>query len=74
MALTCKLELARFSTSLRFQDRAGSCKGTELNGGTQHILIDGGNNLGGEKHKLGWGDTAHTFMTGGTIEGDTSHE
>ena len=37
MALTFKLELARFLTLLRFQDRAVCGKGTELQGGTSHI-------------------------------------
>ena len=33
MASSCKLELARFSTLLRIQDRAKCGKGTELHGG-----------------------------------------
>ena len=39
VASSCKLKLARFSTLLRFQDRAQCGKGTELHGeDTAHTL------------------------------------
>ena len=40
MASSCKLELAKFSTLLRIQDRVKCGKGTELHGGgTPHRKI-----------------------------------
>ena len=70
MASSCKLELARFSTLLRIQERAKCGKGTELHGGgdTAHtFLMSGTNGVGTphnieRKHILGGGDTAHTLL------------
>ena len=69
MASSFKLELARFSTLLRIQDRAKCGKGTELQGGdTAHtFLMSGTNGVGTphnfeRKHILGGGDTAHTLL------------
>ena len=60
------LEHARFFTSHRKQKRAECGKCMELHGGTLHR----------KKHILG-GDTAHTFLIGGTKtytgRGDTTH-
>ena len=64
MASSCKLELARFSTLLRIQDRAECGKGTELHGGGGHHT---------EKFVLEWGDTAHTFLMSGTNGVGTPH-
>ena len=72
MASSCKLELARFSTLLRIQDRA-KC-GTELHilegGDTAHtFLMSGTNGVGTphnieRKHILG-GGTPHILCWGG---------
>ena len=69
MASSYKLELSKFSTLLRIQDRAKCGKGTELQGGdTAHtFLMSGTNGVGTphnieRKHILGGGDTAHTLL------------
>ena len=66
MASFCKLELDRFSTLLRIQDRAKCGKGTELHWGgrTPHRNICTGR--GGQ-------DTAHTFLMSGTNRVGTPH-
>ena len=63
MAASCKLELARFSTLLRIQDRAKCGKGTELHGGGHRT----------EKFVLEGGDTAHNFLMSGTKGVGTPH-
>ena len=62
---------------LRIQDRSDGGKGTELHHtaqkkrllgvGTPRILSGWGNNWGGKRHILDWGDTAHTLFMGGMI-------
>ena len=54
------MELARFSTSLRIQDRAECDKGTEL-----HWARGGGHHT--EKTYTGARDTTHTLLIGGII-------
>ena len=59
------MELARFLTLLRFNDRAECGKGTELHeGGTPHkkMYI--------QREGI---DTTHTFMMGGTIGVEKKH-
>ena len=81
------MELARFLTLLRFNDRAECGKGTELHeGGTPHkknvysegghrhhtYFHDGGNNWGGEKTYAGRGDTCRVVKEK-LVFRDTSH-
>ena len=63
MASSSKLELARFPTLLRIQDRAKCGKGTELHRGghcTEKFVREGG-------------DTTHTFLMSGTNGVGTPH-
>ena len=60
------MELARFSTSLRIQDRAECDKGTEL-----HWARGGGHHT--EKTYTGARDTTHTLLIGGIIGVGTPH-
>ena len=69
MASSCKLELSKFSTLLRIQDRAKYGKGRELQGGdTAHTFLMSGTNGVGTPHNfernhiLGGGGTAHTLF------------
>ena len=76
-----KLELTRFSTLPRIQDKAKCGKGTELMGGgevRQHywggrrtFFLDGGNNWGRGKRTPGGRDTVHTWGWEHLIERDS---
>ena len=63
----------KFSTSLRFQNRAECGKGTELQGRTLHILYRWGEQLGWGKTYTGMGDTTNTLLMRETIGVGTPH-
>ena len=70
MASSCKLELSKFSTLLRIQDRAKCAKAQNYRGDTAHtFLMSGTNGVGTphnfeRKHILG-GGTPHILCWGG---------